>query len=1574
MEKKEIPYYLDYISPALFAHLMKESHAVDAVDGLREVGVGGGLESAEALQFLCQLYDQTKHALGRVLSQRKTDRQWIDQRTRACYELNSTLKIDFLDPRYQTIIGQEDGQGRIVMGPKNEFYSKSGYGERVAPIPEFLSGNHVTLFGPPDDAKLSINAMNAFHRKLKDEPKVVEELLSGSVQVPKWGADDEDSKTPLRRDLVSAGENLSHCFDRDLTFTDPKNKKTYALEKDHLSLPIKRFPGLALPCTFLFYRENPLPLHLYDFALHLFKNWHHPAALAFYVPKLENEEEAAYIHFMVEIAEKMLQEVHPEYQMGSIRLFIVLENPRAIFRVNEIMDALHPYFAGASLGWHDYLASTARVFKEDANYRIPVKADPNIVIKYIKASHDLLAAVVGSRGGIKIGGMYGVLPMDNELSSPSFQITMKGFIKDVITQMKRGLSGFWVAHPDFVRIGLALVEAWKLREWKESSALVQLVTALLDEKHHAEILSFIRGPDLIGLNIEDALYPRSLLVADVKESTFIANHDPEEIRYNVFQSLQYLADWLCGHGCVALPAQIDGIAVRVMDDLATAERSRWEVWHEVHHQRFSLDALVKIAHEEMLFIRKDRSDEKKIVQVKWNTQTEKWYPIAMKIMLQLMTAKKPVEFATELLLPFTVESVRNAEDPWKVVTEMDAEKYAIDADLERLEEYFSVCGSLNFAKAMAKDLVLDVKKAELLIHGFELSEIIEAASFHGDIGESSKTLDAVASKEQAGVLKESEENKRHLRALGAQYLKKFGFKYLVSAQGKSAAEIENDLSKRLMNPRVQELENAKKALWEISWKRLKSNPRADLLEKIKKSLIHHSVPGAQVSIATSGVLGRSIQSLEFGDGVKGKARVTQDTWFELASLSKTLASCFAVEYFQQKKIPLHTSVNSLFEKTTSSFRVRSLDADHPAWADEVTLAHLMNHQALNLHYVNGIPATSQMPNIRALLDGNPVFGYSAVGVQNHPGSVFQYSGGGFLVLEHLLESLEKRSVQELTRPFFDQLGLKNLSFDQKTNSAVSYAHGYLDSGTEVEGTRKMFPAFAAGAMGTALDYSRFLEALTQAYHSQQGQGPISHDTAIQLLHSTDRSSQKFMGVNIGLGVFIAEAGQNRFAIHQGANDGFRALSVHCYQGPDCGAGFVILCNADENGVRFVAEAAQQILSELKISGVDTSLFQTECDLSKVSKEEMVNQGYKSLVFGAFQPDLPEAIVDHGPLDPLASLNLAVGATILEVTNQRFARAENLLSPYLPVFDPELYGRQGKIMDSWESVRHNFKPVDDSRDELIFRLKKPSTIRGVSFSTQFHNGNHPQAVRVEGRESEVAPWKEIVAKTPLDGHAIKRIRVSEEGLHLGAVFQDIRVSMYPDGGLSRIGLFENMPVEEGGEVFTPAIPQAKKPLSPHYEVTKEIIDKNWSLLSARSEVDLANLAYGGSIISASNEHYGPAVQIISPYPPINMFDGSESARSRIKGHSEEVVIQLAKTSVIHRIEIDFTYFVNNNPNELSIEGLAQGKWVNLVKKTRVKAYAGNKIEFKIDSTDEFEQIKVTVFPDGGMNRVRVFGVV
>ena len=137
--------------------------------------------------------------------------------------------------------------------------------------------------------------MNSYHRKIKNEPASIEKTLSTSQAYPFWGADNEDSKTPMRDDLVSSGKNLGKFFEDEFEYTDPKNGKDYKVEKEFRSLPLKRFPGIALPSTFLFFEDNPLPLHLYDFALHLFHYWNKPEALNFYVPKLESEFEARYI-------------------------------------------------------------------------------------------------------------------------------------------------------------------------------------------------------------------------------------------------------------------------------------------------------------------------------------------------------------------------------------------------------------------------------------------------------------------------------------------------------------------------------------------------------------------------------------------------------------------------------------------------------------------------------------------------------------------------------------------------------------------------------------------------------------------------------------------------------------------------------------------------------------------------------------------------------------------------------------------------------------------------------------------------------------------------------------------------------------------------------------------------------------------------------------------------------------------------------------------------------------------------------------------------------------------------------
>ncbi|MAW07555.1 MAG: hypothetical protein CME61_04655, partial [Halobacteriovoraceae bacterium] len=181
--------------------------------------------------------------------------------------------------------------------------------------------------------------------------------------------------------------------------------------------------------------------------------------------------------------------------------------------------------------------------------------------------------------------------------------------------------------------------------------------------------------------------------------------------------------------------------------------------------------------------------------------------------------------------------------------------------------------------------------------------------------------------------------------------------------------------------------------------------------------------------------------------------------------------------------------------------------------------------------------------------------------------------------------------------------------------------------------------------------------------------------------------------------------------------------------------------------------------------------------------------------------------------------------------------------------------------------------------------------------------------------------------------------------------ELKVITYPDGGLSRIGIYDEIPEGEAScfdgksKKYEDGIPQVKKPIG------------------------LDFIPQDSFIVEASNEHYSPAKSILSSYAPVNMFDGFETARSRIDGNEEYVVVGFKEPKMVSSIEVDFTFFVNNNPNHMEFLRLEDDEWIPLTSREFVKPFAGNKKVFNLDESVSVSQVKIMVYPDGGFNRVK-----
>jgi hypothetical protein len=222
----------------------------------------------------------------------------------------------------------------------------------------------------------------------------------------------------------------------------------------------------------------------------------------------------------------------------------------------------------------------------------------------------------------------------------------------------------------------------------------------------------------------------------------------------------------------------------------------------------------------------------------------------------------------------------------------------------------------------------------------------------------------------------------------------------------------------------------------------------------------------------------------------------------------------------------------------------------------------------------------------------------------------------------------------------------------------------------------------------------------------------------------------------------------------------------------------------------------------------------------------------------------------------------------------------------------------------------------------------------------------------------------------------------------AQWTHVLLENHPDGGIARLRCFDGKapdatdPGPERVKRVRHAAPIPRGGDTAHVGPDAAAIAAAWAKVKVGDVVNLASEALGAKVVATSNNRYGHSQQLLSDAAPKSMGDGWETSRSRGSEHHDFVVVALGREGTLERLTADFTYFVLNNPVALRVLGARSSSvdvlpgddaWVELVLHTRVKQLAGAKLEVgTLAHAGPFTHVKLMTFPDGGANRLQVFG--
>ena len=429
------------------------------------------------------------------------------------------LQREFNDRRKELLAARVERQARLDAGERPDFL----------PETKHIRESNWTVAPLPDDlADRRVEITGPVERKM-----IINALNSGAKV---FMADFEDSTTPTWDNLIEGQINLRDAIRRTITFEDKSNGKSYKLN-DKPAVLFVRPRGWHLDEAHLFVGGERMSGSLFDFGLYCFHNAKELLARGsgpyFYLPKMESHLEARLWNSVFVKTEEALG-----IPAGSIKGTVLIETILGAFEMDEILWELKSHSAGLNCGRWDYIFSFIKKFSGDKSVLLPDRGQVTMTTHFMRSYSKLAIKTCHKRGVSAMGGMSAFIPIKSDAIANETALAQVRADKE--REATDGHDGTWVAHPGLVPVALEVFNR------------------------------VMPQPNQIDKQLDDYEATADDLLQVPEGSITEAG-----LRQNVAVGLGYLEAWLRGIGCVPL--------FNLMEDAATAEISRAQLWQWVHH-------------------------------------------------------------------------------------------------------------------------------------------------------------------------------------------------------------------------------------------------------------------------------------------------------------------------------------------------------------------------------------------------------------------------------------------------------------------------------------------------------------------------------------------------------------------------------------------------------------------------------------------------------------------------------------------------------------------------------------------------------------------------------------------------------------------------------------------------------------------------------------------------------------------------------------------------------------------------------------------------------------------------------